>query len=39
MDVRKGYHVFNLVTQKILYRRNVVFNEDEVGMVFLDEEN
>lgn len=24
---------------QILYSRNVVFNEDEVGMVFLDEEN
>lgn len=32
-------HVFDLVTQKVLYSRNVAFNEDEVGMVFLDEEN
>ena len=31
-SMRKGYCVFDHLTQKVLYSRNVVFNEQEVGI-------
>ena len=38
-DVQKGHRIFDLVTRKVLYSINVVFNGDEVEMVFLDKKN
>ena len=38
-NVRKGYRVFDHATQKVLYSRNVVFNEDDTGTVQLYDEN
>ena len=38
-SVQKGYRVFDPVTQKVLYSRNVVFNEGDVGMASLHEES
>ena len=37
--MQKGYHVFDPVTQKVLYSRNVVFNEDDVGMASLHKQS
>ena len=38
-NVRKCYCVFDHATQKVLYSRNVVFNEDDVGTVQPYDEN
>ena len=37
-SVRKGYRVFNHLTQKVLYSRNVLFNEQEMGQPPVEEE-
>ena len=38
-NVQKGYRVFNRVTQKVVYSRNMKFDEQEMGRPPIEEES